>query len=46
MLDVKKVKIGSHVFIGAGSHLASVVVIDDGTFLPAVTNFYPNQQVQ
>jgi acetyltransferase-like isoleucine patch superfamily enzyme len=45
MLYVKKIKIGNDVFVGAGSHLAPGVVISDGTFLAAVTNLYPNQQV-
>jgi acetyltransferase-like isoleucine patch superfamily enzyme len=45
MLYVKKVKIGNDVFIGAGSHLGPGVIISDGTFLPAATNLYPNQQV-
>ncbi|HIK08017.1 MAG TPA: acyl transferase [Trichormus sp. M33_DOE_039] len=46
MLYVKKVKIGSNVFVGAGSHLAPGVVINDHTFIAAATNLYPNQQVQ
>ncbi|MEH2287473.1 DapH/DapD/GlmU-related protein [Nostoc sp.] len=45
MLYVKKVKIGSNVFVGAGSHLAPGVVIGDGSYLPAATNLYPNQKV-
>ncbi|MFN6569394.1 acyl transferase [Dendronalium sp. ChiSLP03b] len=44
MLYVKKVKIGNDVFVGAGSHLGPGVVIADGTFVPAATNLYPNQQ--
>ncbi|AVH73865.1 DapH/DapD/GlmU-related protein [Nostoc sp. 'Lobaria pulmonaria (5183) cyanobiont'] len=46
MLYVKKVKIGSNVFVGAGSNLAPGVVIDDGSYLPAASNLYPNQKVQ
>ncbi|MDZ8263638.1 DapH/DapD/GlmU-related protein [Nostoc sp. ChiQUE01b] len=46
MLYVKKVKIGSNVFVGAGSHLAPGVVIGDGSYLPAASNLYPNQKVQ
>ncbi|MEH2056635.1 MAG: DapH/DapD/GlmU-related protein [Nostoc sp.] len=46
MLYVKKVKIGSNVFVGAGSNLAAGVVIGDGSYLPAVSNLYPNQKVQ
>ncbi|MDZ7967390.1 MAG: acyl transferase [Nostoc sp. DedSLP03] len=46
MLYVKKVKIGSNVFVGAGSNLAAGVVIADGSYLPAASNLYPNQKVQ
>ncbi|QHG17131.1 acyl transferase [Nostoc sp. ATCC 53789] len=46
MLYVKKVKIGSNVFVGAGSNLAPGVVIADGSYLPAATKLYPNQKVQ
>jgi acetyltransferase-like isoleucine patch superfamily enzyme len=43
MLYVKPVKIGSDVFLGAGSHFAPGVVIADGTYLPVATHLYPNQ---
>nr|WP_275973855.1 acyl transferase [Argonema galeatum] len=46
MLYVKKVKIGNDVFVGAGSHLAPGVVIDDGIYITVATNFYPNQKVR
>ncbi|MCC5644385.1 acyl transferase [Nostoc sp. CHAB 5824] len=46
MLYVKKVKIGSNVFVGAGSNLAPGVIIGDGSYLPAASNLYPNQKVQ
>ena len=46
MLYVKKVKIGNNVFVGAGSHLAPGVVIEDGVYLPVSTNLYPNQKVK
>ena len=46
MLYVKKVKIGSNVFVGAGSNLAPGVVIADSSYLPAATKLYPNQKVQ
>ncbi|MFN6530425.1 DapH/DapD/GlmU-related protein [Nostoc sp. ChiSLP03a] len=46
MLYVKKVKIGSNVFVGAGSNLAPGVVIADGSYVPAASNLYPNQKVQ
>ncbi|MFN6569401.1 DapH/DapD/GlmU-related protein [Dendronalium sp. ChiSLP03b] len=45
MLYVKKVKIGNNVFVGAGSHLGPGVVIDNNTFVAAVTNLYPDRQV-
>ncbi|MGL5065558.1 MAG: acyl transferase [Microcoleus sp.] len=45
MLYVKKVKIGNDVFVGAGSHLAPGAIIEDGIYLPAGTNCYPNQKV-
>lgn len=46
ILYVKKVKIGHNVFVGAGSHLAPGVVIEDGVYLPVATNLYPNQKVK
>ncbi len=46
MLYVKKVKIGSDVFLGAGTHLGPGVVIADGTYLPVASHLYPNQKVQ
>lgn len=46
MLYVKKVKIGHNVFVGAGSHLAPGVVLEDGVYLPVATNLYPNQKVK
>lgn len=46
MLYVKKVKIGNNVFVGAGSHLAPGVVIENGVYLPVSTNLYPNQKVK
>ena len=46
MLYVKKVKIGNDVFIGAGSHLAPGVTIENGVYMPVATNLYPNQKVK
>lgn len=46
MLYVKKVKIGNDVFVGAGSHLAPGVIIEDGIYISVATNFYPNQKVK
>jgi len=45
MLYVKKVKIGSNVFLGAGSRLAPGVVVEDGTYLPVTTDLYPNSHL-
>lgn len=45
MLYVKKVKIGSNVFIGAGSYLAPGVIINDETFISADSRLYPNAVV-
>lgn len=42
MLYVKKVKIGSDVFIGAGCKLTPGVTIKDKTFIPANSYLYPN----
>lgn len=46
MLYVKKVKIGSDVFLGAGSHFGPGVVVPDGTYLPVATHLYPNQEAK
>lgn len=43
MLYVKKVKIGNDVFLGAGSRLAAGAAIEDGAYLPLMTDIYPNQ---
>jgi hypothetical protein len=45
MLYVKKVKIGSNVFLGASSALAPGVVIEDNTFVPITSHLYPNKLV-
>jgi hypothetical protein len=44
MLYVKKIRIGHDVFLGAGSCLGPGVNIKDGTYLPILTNLYPNQE--
>jgi hypothetical protein len=44
MLYVKKVKIGSNVFLGAGSYLAPGSIVEDGTYLPIMTQVYPNKR--
>lgn len=44
MLYVKKVKIGSNVFLGAWNHLGPGVLIEDGTYVPVFTHVYPNKK--
>ncbi|NJO63553.1 MAG: acyl transferase [Richelia sp. RM2_1_2] len=46
MLYVKKVKIGSDVFIGAGSYLAPGVIVEDETFVTADSRLYPNKIIE
>ena len=46
MLYVKKVKIGSDVFIGAGSKLTPGVIVKDQTFIPANSCLYPNTVIE
>lgn len=45
MLYVKKIKIGDDVFVGAGSNLGPGVTIASGSYIPALTNVYPNQKL-
>jgi acetyltransferase-like isoleucine patch superfamily enzyme len=45
MLYVKRVKIGNNVFIGAGSRLAAGVEIKDDSYLPVMTEVFPNREV-
>jgi hypothetical protein len=44
MLFVKKLKIGSNVFIGAWNHMAPGVEVEDGTYIPVFTHIYPNKK--
>jgi len=44
MLYVKKVKIGSNVFLGAGSYLAPGTIVENGTYVPLSTHLYPNKR--
>lgn len=44
MLYVKKVKIGSNVFLGAWNHIGPGVSIEEGTYLPVFTHIYPNKK--
>jgi NDP-sugar pyrophosphorylase family protein len=46
MLYVKKVKIGSNVFIGAGSYLAPGAIVQDETFVSADSRLYPNTVIE
>jgi hypothetical protein len=45
MLYLRKIKIGSDVFIGAGSRIGPGAVIEDGAYLPVLTDVYVNQVV-
>ena len=45
MLYVRAIRIGNDVFIGAGSRIGPGVVIDDGVYLPILTDLYVNQKV-
>ncbi|MBD2046414.1 acyl transferase [Coleofasciculus sp. FACHB-64] len=44
MLYVKKVKIGSNVFLGAWNHIGPGVVVEEGTYVPVATHIYPNKK--
>jgi len=44
MLYVKKVKIGSNVFLGAGSYLAPGTIVEDGSYVPLSTRLYPKKR--
>ncbi|MDY6899913.1 MAG: DapH/DapD/GlmU-related protein [Cyanobacteriota bacterium] len=46
MLYVKKVKIGSNVFIGGGSYIAPGVVVEDETFISTESRLYPNKSIE
>lgn len=46
VLYLKKIKVGNNVFLGAGSRLAPGVVIEDGVYLPILSDIYPNQKVK
>jgi acetyltransferase-like isoleucine patch superfamily enzyme len=44
MLYLRRIKIGDGSFIGAGSRLAAGVEIPPGSYLPILTDLYPNQR--
>lgn len=45
ILYVRAIRIGNDVFIGAGSRIGPGVVINDGSYLPILTDLYVNQKV-
>ena len=45
VLYVKKVKIGSNVFLGSASRMGPGVVIEDGAFVPVTTDLFPNKKL-
>jgi hypothetical protein len=45
LLYVRAIRIGNDVFIGAGSRIGPGVVINDGVYLPILTDLYVNQKV-
>jgi len=44
MLYVKKVKIGTNVFLGAWNHVGPGVAVEDETYVPVATHLYPNKK--
>ena len=46
VLYIKKIKIGSDVFIGAGCRFTPGAEVESGTFVPTLTDVYPNQKVK
>jgi hypothetical protein len=45
MLYVKKVKIGSNAFLGAGSYLGPGVLVEDGAFVPVNSHLFLNKVI-
>ena len=46
ILYLRAIKIGSDVFIGAGSRIGPGAVISDGSYLPVLTDVYINQEIE
>jgi acetyltransferase-like isoleucine patch superfamily enzyme len=46
LLYVKRIRIGSDAFLGAGSRIGPGVRIDDGTDVSVLTHLYPNRHVR
>jgi hypothetical protein len=46
ILYLRRIKIGTDVFIGAGSRIGPGAVISDGSYLPVLTDVYINQEIE
>lgn len=46
ILYLRRIKIGSDVFIGAGSRIGPGAAINDGSYLPVLTDVYINQEIE
>ncbi len=46
ILYLRRIKIGSDAFIGAGSRIGPGAVISDGSYLPVLTDVYINQEIE
>lgn len=46
ILYVKPIEIGNNVFIGGGARMGPGIKVEDGTFVPILTDFVVNQRVE
>ncbi|MGA9772634.1 MAG: acyl transferase [Blastocatellia bacterium] len=46
LLYLRRIHIGRDVFIGAGSRIGPGAVINDGSYLPVLTDVYVNQEIE